>query len=205
MKEPLFTEWDWYVVGRKTREDCRLLLFMIPLLTLGCGRIAFVSVERGLQFLPPRPPHLAQPGVYVKPLQDVLAAHASDLARIAAGCRRRLSHLRRRDGRVAAALRCRLGKTRVASCVGGLLVLDCTGQREIRGQAVRLGQAHECGFLRAARGRAARLIVRLAWHRVWLVVSEFFEERMELWELLELLELLTTHIAHGRPRNWILW
>ena len=60
--------------------------------------------------------------------------------------------------------------------MGSLLVLDCTGQREIRGQAVRLRQAHEWDFLRAARGRAALLIVRLAWHRVgrcWL--QRFFE------------------------------
>jgi hypothetical protein len=35
VKEPLFTELDWYVVGRKTREDCKLLLFMNPLLIVG--------------------------------------------------------------------------------------------------------------------------------------------------------------------------
>ena len=124
--------------------------------------------------LPPRPPHLAQPGVYVKNLQDVLAAHASDLARIAAGCRS-LWHLRGRDGRVAAALRCRLGKPRVASCVGSLLALDCTGQREIRGQAVRLRQGRECGFLRTASGREALLSVLLAWHRHCVLLSAFFQ------------------------------
>jgi hypothetical protein len=28
VKKPLFTELDWYAAARKTREHCKLLLFM---------------------------------------------------------------------------------------------------------------------------------------------------------------------------------